>query len=1074
MTEESIFAAALSIPDPIARAAYLDGACGNNQALRREVEALLAAHDADNPLDRAPVDLALTGAYVPGAMNEEASAGIGDRIGPYKLLEKIGEGGMGEVWVADQQEPIKRRVALKLIKPGMDSRSVLGRFEAERQALAVMDHPNIAKVLDAGTTKGEPGGVGPARPYFVMELVKGTPITEFCDVRKLTPKERLELFVPVCQAIQHAHMKGIIHRDIKPSNVLVELHDDRPVPKVIDFGVAKAVGQQLTEKTIYTGFGALIGTPAYMAPEQATFNALDVDTRADVYALGVLLYELLAGSPPIEQERLKRAALDEVLRIVREEEPQRPSQRLSTSQTKASIAATRQTEPAKLSKLMKGELDWIVMKSLEKDRTRRYETANGFAADVQRYLSGEQVQAVPPSFGYRMWKAYRRNKTAVRVGCFMVMILIVGIMGTTWQAFRAERQAERAEEEARRVRREEQKTLAALELAQKNQQKADAALEVAQKNQQKAEVILCRSILRPIGYQTDEGKLDAAELRAFVEPYRWPDDRMNLLCFQEGLSDAATALRVARRAERFVQATIGASPARRRAALEFLTPIQQEANADARIRLAACWLAIELHSEDWTGFEASVNYLASLPELDWINFLTPTLLSRVNPTQAATLANSFAEQLLAPATSNSPFTASRCLRLIAPKLDSATTYTIAERLLARRLESKHANVLGLVADTIPALAPRLQTAQVDRLLPEVFDLVDIISDPKQDRWAPLKIVAVLAPRASDARLAWFVRYVLSGIVDNKLLDYKNGNAVLKVLAAGASKVDAPTRERIIKVLRQDFEGRLTVDVVSYSRNQNEVADLLAALETNLDQDVALELAKSYLERKRPRLSAIEDWEGPARILQILTRRMRPEKGHDVWVMVVEWLLLGRNAKDPILSSGMMKQVKHCRWIGERIPRESADKIASEWMAKYKAGAWTKEGVPAPDVIKALPLLTPGLSIDVATVIVEDALALIRTNERLWWDDYVGLLNATCDRLPGELAQKKREAAFEVVASRLMEKAEREYESAVVVALVQLVQAMPIESREPYRKTGRPDHPRNGPHKLGASDVLVQP
>jgi eukaryotic-like serine/threonine-protein kinase len=310
--------------------------------------------------------------------------------------------------VADQLEPIKRRVALKLIKPGMDSRSVLGRFEAERQALAVMDHPNIAKVLDAGTTTD-------GRPFFVMELVKGTPITEFCDARKLTPNQRLELFVTVCHAIQHAHMKGIIHRDIKPSNVLVALHDETPVAKVIDFGVAKAVGQQLTDKTIYTGFGALVGTPAYMAPEQATFNQLDVDTRADVYALGVLLYELLAGSPPIEKERLKLAALDEVLRIVRDEEPPRPSARLSTSQAKANIAAVRGSEPAKLSALMKGEIDWIVMKALEKDRTRRYESANGFAADVQRYLSGEQVQAVPPSMGYRLRKAYRRNRVTVQV-----------------------------------------------------------------------------------------------------------------------------------------------------------------------------------------------------------------------------------------------------------------------------------------------------------------------------------------------------------------------------------------------------------------------------------------------------------------------------------------------------------------------------------------------------------------------------------------------------------------------------------------------------------------------------------
>jgi tRNA A-37 threonylcarbamoyl transferase component Bud32 len=444
MNELNLFAAAIAIADPGERASLLDRECAGRPDVRQRIDQLLDAHVRSHPLLDQPVP-EVTRAYAP---NEQPGAVIAGR---YKLLEAIGEGGMGEVWVADQLEPIKRRVALKLIKPGMDSRSVLGRFEAERQALAVMDHPNIAKVLDAGAAAD-------GRPYFVMELVKGTPITEFCDVRKLTPKQRLELFIPVCQAIQHAHMKGIIHRDIKPSNVLVALHDETPVAKVIDFGVAKAIGQQLTEKTIYTGFGALVGTPAYMAPEQATFNQLDVDTRADVYALGVLLYELLAGSPPIEKERLKLAALDEVLRIVRDEEPPRPSQRLSTSQAKASIAATRQSEPAKLSALMKGEIDWIVMKALEKDRTRRYETANGLAKDIQRYLDGDSVEACPPTLRYRMRKAYRRNKTAVRVAsAFVCLALGAAVMGAvlTVKAKRAEATAEEkrieAEENAARA-----------------------------------------------------------------------------------------------------------------------------------------------------------------------------------------------------------------------------------------------------------------------------------------------------------------------------------------------------------------------------------------------------------------------------------------------------------------------------------------------------------------------------------------------------------------------------------------------------------------------------------------------
>jgi serine/threonine protein kinase len=460
MSETELFDRALRA-NPDERAALFDRECANDPALRARLEKLLAA-DADVAVT-ALGDGSATAAFDPAPSATTPGMII---AGKYKLLERIGEGGMGEVWVADQSEPIKRRVALKLIKPGMDSRSVLGRFEAERQALAVMDHPNIAKVLDAGTTAD-------GRPYFVMELVKGTPITEFCDARKLTPKQRLELFVPVCQAIQHAHMKGIIHRDIKPSNVLVALHDETPVPKVIDFGVAKAIGQQLTEKTIYTGFGALIGTPAYMAPEQATFNQLDVDTRADVYALGVLLYELLAGSPPIEQARMKKAALDEVLRMVRDEEPPRPSHRLSTSQAKASIAATRQTDPLKLSALMKGELDWIVMKALEKDRTRRYDTANGLAKDVQRYLSGEQVQAVPPSLGYRLRKAYRRNTAAVWVAAAFAGLVTLAGLTAGYLAVRAETArrgevAERRKAEDREAEANEQRAR-----AEREQQRAE-------------------------------------------------------------------------------------------------------------------------------------------------------------------------------------------------------------------------------------------------------------------------------------------------------------------------------------------------------------------------------------------------------------------------------------------------------------------------------------------------------------------------------------------------------------------------------------------------------------------------
>ncbi len=354
MDVESIFAAALSKAPGAERRAFLDGACGSDDAVRQRVERLLEADDRTaGILERSPDGLT--------APHQPPGEQTGDRVGPYKLLQQIGEGGMGVVYMAEQQEPVRRRVALKIIKPGMDSRQVIARFEAERQALAIMDHQNIARVLDAGTT-------GSGRPYFVMELVHGVPITQFCDENHLTPRQRLELFVPVCQAIQHAHQKGIIHRDVKPSNVLVTMYDDKPVPKVIDFGVAKAIEQRLTEKTMFTQFGTLVGTFEYMSPEQAQMNAFGVDTRSDIYSLGVLLYELLTGTTPLGNERLRRAAVDEMVRLIKEEEAMRPSARLSSSNNLPKIAAARSTDPARLSGIVRGELDWIVMKCLEKDR----------------------------------------------------------------------------------------------------------------------------------------------------------------------------------------------------------------------------------------------------------------------------------------------------------------------------------------------------------------------------------------------------------------------------------------------------------------------------------------------------------------------------------------------------------------------------------------------------------------------------------------------------------------------------------------------------------------------------------
>jgi WD40 repeat protein/serine/threonine protein kinase len=439
-----LFLRAVDIRSPAERRAYLDQACGGNAELRAQVEGLLeASARAGSFLESAAPDVLATAA-------EQTEDRPGTVLGPYKLLEQVGEGGMGAVFMAEQQQPVRRKVALKVIKPGMDTRQVVARFEAERQALALMDHPNIARVLDGGATAS-------GRPYFVMELVKGVPITDFCDQNHLSVRERLELFVSVCRAVQHAHQKGVIHRDLKPSNVLVTLHDGTPVPKVIDFGVAKAIGQPLTDKTLFTGFAQMIGTPLYMSPEQAGLSGLDVDTRSDVYSLGVLLYELLTGTTPFTRERFQRAGYDELRRIIREEEPPRPSTRISTlGQAGATVSANRRSDPKRLSRLFRGELDWVVMRALEKDRNRRYETASAFAADVERYLHDEPVLACPPSVAYRLRKfLWRHPAGAALFAVSVAALLAVGaaVAGLVYNSQLREEKADaqRARGEAERA-----------------------------------------------------------------------------------------------------------------------------------------------------------------------------------------------------------------------------------------------------------------------------------------------------------------------------------------------------------------------------------------------------------------------------------------------------------------------------------------------------------------------------------------------------------------------------------------------------------------------------------------------
>ena len=437
-----IFTRALELPES-QRGAFLEGACGAKGDLRLEVQRML-------------VDLARADSYFgdeDGAtlgaeeFKDSYAEKEGDQVGPYKLRQQIGEGGFGSVWMAEQSVPISRMVALKVIKAGMDTKQVLARFEAERQALAMMDHPNIAKVLDAGATAA-------GRPYFAMELVKGIPITDYCDEAGLGTKERLALFGDVCSAINHAHQKGIIHRDIKPSNVMVTLHGDKPVVKVIDFGIAKATQGKLTDKTLFTRFEQFIGTPVYMSPEQASLSGLDIDTRSDIYALGILLYELLVGKPPFDAKSLVSAGYEEMRRIIREVEPVKPSSRLGTivGEERTLLAKAHRIEEGKLNKLVEPDLDWIVMKAIEKDRSRRYETANAFAQDIVRFLSDEPVTATPPSAGYQFRKFARRNKAALRVAAAIAAVLIAATAVSTWQAVRATKAEALAAEETKRTK----------------------------------------------------------------------------------------------------------------------------------------------------------------------------------------------------------------------------------------------------------------------------------------------------------------------------------------------------------------------------------------------------------------------------------------------------------------------------------------------------------------------------------------------------------------------------------------------------------------------------------------------
>jgi tRNA A-37 threonylcarbamoyl transferase component Bud32 len=426
--EEAVFYAALKLKSQAERNAYIKAACGNDINLLNRVEALLKAHDVQDSFLEAP-------AIGPDATLDESPSieGPGTKIGRYELLELIGEGGMGLVYLAEQREPVKRRVALKIVKLGMDTKQVVARFEAERQTLAVLDHPNIAHVFDAGATEA-------GRPYFVMEYVKGMSITKFSDRQKLNVEERLELFRQACEGVHHAHQKGIIHRDIKPSNILVSLHGDKAVPKIIDFGIAKAITQPLTEKTSYTEQGQLLGTPEYMSPEQAEMTYQNVDTRSDIYSLGVVLYELLAGLPPFDAERLREGGIDHIQQVICEEQPATPSARLTSLGDKANaVAQSRRTQIITLTRRLHRELEWIPMKAMRKDRTRRYRSASELADDIQNYLIGAPLIAGPESAMYRTRKFVRKHAGSVAMVALIAIAIVIGLVASIVMGCRAER-----------------------------------------------------------------------------------------------------------------------------------------------------------------------------------------------------------------------------------------------------------------------------------------------------------------------------------------------------------------------------------------------------------------------------------------------------------------------------------------------------------------------------------------------------------------------------------------------------------------------------------------------------------
>jgi serine/threonine protein kinase len=1011
---KSIFLAAVDIGDAAERGAFVERSCGGDAGLKRRVGDLLRAYgQPDGPLDKLAAAMAAT------EIAEPIREQVGATIGPYKLMEQIGEGGFGLVFVAEQLEPIRRKVALKIIKPGMDTRDVIARFEAERQALALMDHPNIARVLDAGTTAS-------GRPYFVMELVRGIPITDYCDQSQLTPRERLTLFVDVCNAVQHAHQKGIIHRDIKPSNVLVTLHDDRPVVKVIDFGVAKALHQHLTEKTIYTRFAQMIGTPLYMSPEQAQMSGLDIDTRSDIYSLGVLLYELLTGSTPLDKRRIAQAAYDEMLKIIREEEAPKPSVRLSQStDTLPSIAALRKTEPARLKKMFDGDVDWIAMKALEKDRTRRYETANAFAADVRRYLNDEPVEASPPSTVYRLRKFARKHRPALVTVASFAGLLICGLIASTWLAILANRARQAAKAAERAAVESERKAKDALK--QVTQERDAKEIE-----RDRAERRLADGLLRPIGFS--EKPSDPAELCSFVDWSTVKESGPKLRVLQVAFESPETALRVARRAERVVQCCVGLSPTRRIDALKLVSARQRDPAADPRIRVAACWLALALGSEDLPAWAESCAYLSDPKNKSTDRFgeFTAFATSRNDPKQLAQLDAEPLIAILATTTDGNLSDAVwDALGVLLPRLtqeQTARAWTVAAKLLEHPTKMGDFDTKGFAT-----LAEKLDSSQIkhgwDLIIAELhtYKPGGLISLRNEDvlQGVPTRLQSEQVERLVDTLLA--------------------------IARAGDPRFAASQLSRVATSLQPDHAARAWQDVVSMLEKKHQAlgdSPHLATIAQRLDQQgvrQALERAISTLGTSSTAaecLAALAPRLDQAQVVlacnALVTRVARSDKQHLDWGNIDKGLEALASRMDADCSRRAADAAfvifEQSPYFGSKALASFAPRMSSEQVKQF-AGALAAMREKSPE-LSTVGLTALGPRLEPADVIPawQDLLSILKSQDRLkraaagslhldetWVDD---ALSALAPRLPSAEAPTAWEALLAIVASPVGDDARR--------------------------------------------------